>query len=141
MIRRYERARPGELVHIDVKKRGRIPDGGGHRVHGRSPGTPRGRGIGYDYIHSAVDDHSRLAYSEVLADEHTFTCTAFLRRAQEFYAAHGIQLERVLTDNAGGYTSGLFGAVLAAGGATTSAPDSIGPRPRQGRAVQPDPAE
>jgi transposase InsO family protein len=118
VIRRDERARPGELVHIDVKKLGRIPDGGGHRVHGRSPGTPRGRGIGYHYIHSAVDDHSRLAYSEVLADEHTFTCTGFLRRAQVFYAAHGIQLERVLTDNAGGYTSGLFGAVLAASGAT-----------------------
>jgi hypothetical protein len=94
VIRRYERARPGELVRIDVKKLGRIPDGGGHRVHGRSPGTPRGRGIGYDYIHSAVDDHSRLAYSEVLADEHTLTCTGFLRRALAFYAAHGIQLER-----------------------------------------------
>jgi transposase InsO family protein len=118
LIRRYERARPGELVHLDVKKLGRIPDGGGHRVHGRRPGTPRGRGIGYDYIHSAVDDHSRLAYSEVLADEHTLTCTGFLRRAQLFYAAHGIQLERVLTDNAGGYVSGLFGAALAASGAT-----------------------
>jgi transposase InsO family protein len=118
LIRRYERARPGELVHLDVKKLGRIPDGGGHRVHGRATSTPRGRGIGYDYIHSAVDDHSRLAYSEVLADEHTLTCTGFLRRAQEFYAAHGIQLERVLTDNAGGYTSGLFAAVLAASGAT-----------------------
>jgi transposase InsO family protein len=118
VIRRYERARPGELVHIDVKKLGRIPDGGGHRVHGRSPSTPRGRGIGYDYIHSAVDDHSRLASSEVLADEHTLTCTGFLRRALEFYAAHGIQVQRVLTDNAGGYTSGLFGAVLAASGAT-----------------------
>jgi transposase InsO family protein len=118
VIRRYERARPGELVHIDVKKLGRIPDGGGHRVHGRSPSTPRGRGIGYDYIHSAVDDHSRLASSEVLADEHTLTCTGFLRRALESYAAHGIQVQRVLTDNAGGYTSGLFGAVLAASGAT-----------------------
>jgi transposase InsO family protein len=118
VIRRYERAHPGELVHIDVKKLGRIPDGGGHRAHGRATTTPRGRGIGYDYVHSAVDDHSRLAYSEVLADEHTFTCTGFLRRAQAFYAAHGIQVERVLTDNAGGYTSGLFGAALAASGAT-----------------------
>jgi transposase InsO family protein len=118
LIRRYERARPGELVHIDVKKLGRIPDGGGHRVHGRGPSTPRGRGIGYDYVHSAVDDHSRLAYSEILADEHTLTCTGFLRRAQAFYAAHGITIQRVLTDNAGGYISGLFGAVLAASGAT-----------------------
>jgi transposase InsO family protein len=118
LIRRYERARPGELVHLDVKQLGRIPDGGGHRVHGRAPSTPRGRGIGYDYIHSAVDDHSRLAYSEILADEHTLTCTGFLRRAQAFYAAHGITIQRVLTDNAGGYTSGLFAAALASSGAT-----------------------
>ena len=69
-------------------------------------------------MHSLVDDHSRLAYSEILADEHTLTCTGFLRRAQAFYAAHGITIQRVLTDNAGGYISGLFGAVLAASGAT-----------------------
>jgi transposase InsO family protein len=118
VIRRYERARPGELVHLDVKKLGRIPDGGGHRAHGRGPSTPRGRGIGYGYLHSAVDDHSRLAYSEILADERTLTCTGFLRRAQAFYAAHGIQIERVLTDNAGGYVSGLFTAAVAASGAT-----------------------
>jgi transposase InsO family protein len=118
VIRRYERAQPGELVHLDVKKLGRIPDGGGHRVHGRAPSTPRGRGIGYDYVHSAVDDHSRLAYSEILADEDSFSCTRFLRRAQAFYAAHGITIQRVLTDNAGGYTSGLFSAALAASGAT-----------------------
>jgi transposase-like protein len=87
VIRRYVRARPGELVHLDVTTLGCIPDGGGHRVHGRATTTPRGRGIGYDSIHSAVDDHSRLASSEILADEHTFTCTRFWRRAQAFYAA------------------------------------------------------
>jgi hypothetical protein len=65
---RYQRERPGELVHIDVKKLGRIPDGGGHRVHGRAKGA-RGRGIGYDYLHSAVDDRSRVAFSQILADE------------------------------------------------------------------------
>jgi transposase InsO family protein len=118
VIRRYERARPGELVHIDVKKLGRIPDGGGHRAHGRGSGTARGRGIGYDFVHSAVDDHSRLAYSEILADEHTFTCTGFLRRAQAFYASHGIPIQRVLTDNGPGYISGLFAAALATTGAT-----------------------
>ena len=82
VIRRYGRARPGELVHIDVKKLGRIPDGGGHRAHGRATATPRGRGIGYDYLHAAVDDHSRLAYCEILADEHSFTCTGFWGRAR-----------------------------------------------------------
>jgi transposase InsO family protein len=117
-IRRQERARPGELVHLDVKRLGRIPHGGGHRVHGRATSTPRGRGIGYDYLHSAVDDHSRLAYSEILADEHTCTGTGFLRRAQAFFAAHGVQVERVLTDNAGGDVSGLFTAAVAASGAT-----------------------
>ena len=66
--RRYERDQPGELVHVDVKKLGRIPDGGGWRVHGRSEQV-RGRGIGYDYIHVAIDDHSRLAYAEILDDE------------------------------------------------------------------------
>jgi transposase InsO family protein len=118
LIRRYERARPGELVHLDIKKLGRIPDGGGHRAHGRGPKTARGRGIGYDYIHSAIDDHSRLAYSEILDDEHSFTCTGFWGRARAFYAAHGITIQRVLTDNGSGYSSGLFTAALAASGAT-----------------------
>jgi transposase InsO family protein len=118
VIRRYERARPGELVHLDVKKLGRIPDGGGHRAHGRSPTTPKGRGVGYDFVHSAVDDHSRLAYSEVLADEQTFSCVGFLRRAQAFFAAHGVTVQRVLTDNAPGYTSGMFTAALASSGAS-----------------------
>jgi transposase InsO family protein len=117
VIRRYERARPGELVHLDVKKLGRIPQGGGHRVHGRGTATPTGRGIGYDFVHAAVDDHSRLAYAEILGDEHTFTCVGFLRRAQVFFAAHGITVQRVLTDNAPGYTSGMFTAALGLSGA------------------------
>ncbi|MCX5181544.1 IS481 family transposase [Streptomyces sp. NBC_00268] len=79
-IRRYERERPGELIHIDVKKLGRIPDGGGHKVRGRDAGRPI-RGMGFDYIHSAVDDHSRLAYSEIHPDEKVATCAAFLTRA------------------------------------------------------------
>jgi transposase InsO family protein len=118
LVRRYERARPGELVHLDVKKLGRIPQGGGHRAHGRHTTTPRGRGIGYDYIHAAVDDHSRLAYAEILPDEHTLTCTGFWRRARAFFAAHNIAVQRVLTDNGPGYVSRLFAAVVAAGGAT-----------------------
>lgn len=101
--RRYEHGAPGEMVHIDVKKLGRIPDGGGWRIHGRSE-TVRGRGIGYDHVHTAIDDHTRLAYAEVLPDEKGTTCAAFLTRAAAFFAAHGItRIERVLTDNARNY--------------------------------------
>ncbi|MFF4362963.1 IS481 family transposase [Streptomyces sp. NPDC001604] len=106
---RYEYHQPGGLVHLDVKKLGKIPDGGGWRAHGRSEDV-RGRGIGYDYVHAAVDDHSRLAYAEILADEKGTTCAAFLTRAAAFFAGHGIaRIERVMTDNARNYrTSGAF---------------------------------
>jgi len=100
---RYERARPGELVHMDVKKIGRIPDGGGWRALGRQATNNAARKkakIGYDYVHSLVDDHSRLAYSEILPDERGDTCGGFLARAAEFFAVHGIErIERVITDN------------------------------------------
>ena len=120
VIRRYERARPGELVHVDVKKLGRIPDGGGWRVHGRAACPDRRRTTGYDYIHSAVDDHTRLAYSEVHPDEKAATCAAFLRRAAAFFATCGInRIERVLTDNAFAYRRGrAWHQALAALGAT-----------------------
>ncbi|MFJ3883155.1 IS481 family transposase [Streptomyces sp. NPDC090077] len=119
VIRRYERDRPGELVHVDVKKLGRIPDGGGHRVLGRDAGRPI-RGMGFDYIHSAVDDHSRLAYSEIHPDEKVATCAGFLARAATFFHRHGItRIERVLTDNAWAYRKGLaWKAVLADLGAS-----------------------
>ncbi|AXE86057.1 IS481 family transposase [Streptomyces sp. Go-475] len=108
VIRRYERARPGELVHIDVKKLGRIPDGGGHRMLGRQAGRATRGGMGFDYIHSAVDDHTRLAYSEIHHDEKVATCAGFLIRAAAFFHAHGItRIERVLTDNAWAYRKGL----------------------------------
>ena len=100
---RYERDRPGELVHVDVKKIGKIPDGGGWRAHGRamgSTGAKKRARIGYDYVHSMVDDHSRLAYCEILPDETGPTCAAFLRRAADYFAGHGIDtIERVITDN------------------------------------------
>ena len=100
---RYEHDHPGSLVHMDVKKVGRIPDGGGWkafgREHGQTSAQKRAR-IGFDYIHSLVDDHSRLAYSEVLADEKGATCGEFLLRAAAYFAAHGIgRIERVMTDN------------------------------------------
>ncbi|MCD9586979.1 IS481 family transposase [Streptomyces sp. 8ZJF_21] len=108
VIRRYERNRPGELVHVDVKKLGRIPDGGGWRVHGRAACPDRRRTTGFDYIHSAVDGHSRLAYSEVHSDEKATTCAAFLQRAAAFFATYGIlRIERVLTDNAWPYRKSL----------------------------------
>jgi transposase len=115
---RYERDRPGELVHVDVKKLGRIPAGGGWRAHGRSEQV-RGRGIGYDYVHSMVDDHSRLAYSEVLPDEKGDTCAGFLTRAAAYFAAKGItRIQRVMTDNALAYRrSAAFPAAVAALGA------------------------
>lgn len=108
VIRRYERDRPGELVHVDVKKLGRIPDGGGWKVRGRAEARTANpvsrRTTGFDYIHSAVDDHSRLAYSEIHPDETAATCAAFLRRAAAFFTDHGIdRIERVLTDNAMAY--------------------------------------
>jgi transposase InsO family protein len=100
---RYERDRPGELVHVDVKKTGKIPAGGGWRAHGRSMGSTAARKkarIGYDYVHSMVDDHSRLAYSEILPDEKGPTCGGFIQRAAAYFAAHGItSIERVITTN------------------------------------------
>ncbi|MEV3927288.1 IS481 family transposase [Actinomadura coerulea] len=104
VIRRYERDRPGELVHVDVKKLGRIPDGGGWRVLGRAACPDRRRTTGFDCIHSAVDDHTRIAYSEIHPDEKAATCAAFLRRAAAFFHELGItRIERVLTDNAWAY--------------------------------------
>ncbi|MGY1828788.1 helix-turn-helix domain-containing protein, partial [Blastococcus sp. SYSU DS0541] len=105
-IRRYERARPGELVHIDVKKLGRIPDGGGWRMGNRADFPDRRRKTGWEYVHSAVDDHSRLAYSEIHPDEKADTCAGFLDRALAFYAAHGATVSEVLTDNAFAYRHG-----------------------------------
>ena len=112
-IRRYERTRPGELVHLDVKKLGRIPVGGGHKVHGRQAARRSKRQrVGYAFVHSAVDDFSRLAYSEVLSDEKGPTCAAFWRRARAFYAAHGVVVERVMTDNAFAYRGEKFNEAL-----------------------------
>ena len=103
-IVRYEHPAPGDLLHLDVKKLARIPDGGGHRVHGRSSETPRARGAGLDYLHVAVDDHSRYAYVEALPDERGVTCAAFLERALTHFRARGVAVRRVLTDNARNYT-------------------------------------
>ena len=116
---RYERERPGELVHMDVKKIGRIPDGGGWRAHGRQMGSSAARkrtSIGYDYIHSVVDDHSRWAYSEIHPDEKGATCVEFLARATDAAAAVGItEIAAVMTDNHWSYTHSAAMAELLAG--------------------------
>jgi transposase InsO family protein len=108
---RYERRHPGELLHVDVKKLGRIPAGrAGHRVHGqrrlqRSPRKDGKRTVGWEYVHVCVDDATRLAYVEVLDDEKATTAVGFLRRAVAFYRRHGITVERVMSDNGACYRS------------------------------------
>ena len=116
---RYERDRPGDLIHVDVKKFGRIPTGGGWKIRGRgfsgseraaranaAAATRRGTGrTGYTFVHSAIDDHSRLAYSEVHDDETTTTAIGFWTRARAFYASHGITVLEVMTDNGSAYIS------------------------------------
>jgi transposase InsO family protein len=110
---RYERARPGELVHIDVKKLGRIHQGAGHRVTGKRRYTPRRtdaagkvRGtVGWEYVHIAIDDATRMAYVEVLTDEKAVTAVGFLRRAVRNFASYGVIVERLMTDNGSAYRS------------------------------------
>ena len=107
---RYERERPGEMLHLDTKKLGRI-----ERVGHRITGDPRDhtRGAGWEVLHLAVDDHSRLAYTEVLADERKATTTGFLERALGWFSEHGVHVERVMTDNGVSYRSKPFAAALA----------------------------
>jgi transposase InsO family protein len=117
---RYERGRPGELVHMDVKKLGRISDGGGWRAgvmpQGGKTAAQKRTPVGFDYVHSLVDDHSRLAYSEILPDEKGPTCAAFLDRAIDHFAAHGIaHIEQLMTDNAWAYRYSLRELCAAAG--------------------------
>ena len=109
-IRRYQRDRPGELIHVDVKKLAAIPDGGGWRVRGvgYEGHFLRSRGRGYRYLHSALDDRTRIVYSEILNDEQAITAAAFWRRATAWFATLGIRCERVITDNGGCYRSGLW---------------------------------
>ena len=110
---RYERARPGELIHIDVKKLGRIQNGAGHRIAGRPRRNPRKRDlsgvdrstVGWEYVHIAIDDATRLAYVEVLTDEKAITAIGFLRRAVSHFAAYSIDVERLITDNGSAYRS------------------------------------
>jgi len=130
VIRRYEKAAPGELVHVDIKKLGRIPDGGGWRGIGRTQGRRntqryihrdhdrRIHTLGYGYIHAAVDDHTRLAYVEVLEDEKAVTAIGFTQRAVSWFTSHGITVQAVMTDNGACYKSHLYHDTLQASGIT-----------------------
>ena len=130
-IRRYEHAAPGDLIHVDVKKLGNIPDGGGWRTQGRARGKLNrtataehttdaygGARLGYAFLHTALDDHSRLAYTEILADETKETATAFWQRAHAWFARHGITIARVLSDNGSCYKSRLWTTTCAQLGVT-----------------------
>ena len=114
VIRRIEMSRPGELVHVDIKKLGRIPAGGGWRAHGRGNVVEhRVNRVGYAYVHAAVDGYSRVAYAEILPNEQGATAAGFWTRAQAWFAERGVNIERVLTDNGGCYRSDVFHQALA----------------------------
>jgi transposase InsO family protein len=110
-IRRYQRDRPGELVHVDVKKLAGIPEGGGWRIHGRING-PDHTGAGYRFLHTVIDDRTRVAYSEILSNEQGVTAAEFWRRAHHWFLTRGIVIERVLSDNGACYRSNAWRAAL-----------------------------
>lgn len=121
---RYEHQAPGDMIHLDIKKLGKI-DGIGHRITGER--TKRKRGIGWEYLHVCVDDHSRLAYSEVLPNERATSATAFLLRASDWLKRYGVKVRRVMTDNGSCYRSHLF----------RTAVDHVGARPIRTRPYTP----
>lgn len=108
---RYQRDTPGELIHIDIKKLGRI-DGIGHRITGDRTGQSNRRGLGWEFVHVAIDDASRLAYTELLPDERKESAVAFTGRAIDWFARHGVTVERIMTDNGSAYRSHAFGDLL-----------------------------
>jgi len=118
-VHRYERDRPGELVHVDVKKLAAIPSGGGWQLHGRGKDSQRGHsGVGYRFLHTAIDDRTRIVYSEILDDEQGVTTARFWDRAHLHFTQLGITVQRVLTDNGANYRSRVFAEALARSGVT-----------------------
>jgi len=110
-VRRYERAAPGELIHIDIKKLGKF-NRIGHRITGDRTGQSNSRGVGWEYLHLAIDDHSRLAYSEILPDEKRPSCLRFLFNALRFFQSHGVRVHRVMTDNGSSFRSLRYAKAL-----------------------------
>jgi Integrase core domain len=153
-VRRYEHPAPGCLVHLDIKKLGNIPQGGGHRVHGRQLGKHHSQADkapvrrhsrhprhGYGYLHAAVDDHSRLVYVEIHPDEQAATACGFWTRTRAWFAERGITVQRVLTDNGACYRSHLWRQLLQRQGVTPQANPAVpASHQRQGGAFQPHPA-
>ncbi len=129
---RYQRDLPGELIHVDIKKIAGIPDGGGWRLHGRGyqgeKATIAGR-AGYRYIHTAIDDRTRIAYSEILNDDRAITAAGFWTRAAAWYQSIGISPQRVLTDNGGCYKSGLWHRAVPPPAPKRKRPDLAAPKP------------
>jgi transposase InsO family protein len=118
-VRRYQRDRPGELVHVDVKKLAGILDGGGWRIHGRGRAPPSKRSsIGYRFLHSALDDRTRIVYSEIHSNEQAITALGFWKRANDYFNQLGIVVDRVITDNGSCYRSKLWRATLEEAGIT-----------------------
>ena len=118
-VRRYQRERPGELIHVDIKKLAAIPPGGGWRMHGRGNDGHHGHGgAGYVYLHSAIDDRSRIVYSEIHRNEQATTAAGFWTRAAAWYASIGITCQRVITDNGSCYRSGLWHEACTSTGTT-----------------------
>lgn len=110
-IRRYERERPGEIIHIDIKKLGKF-NRVGHRITGDRTGQSNARGVGWEYLHLAIDDHSRVAYSQILPDEKRSSCLRFLFNALRFFRAHGVRVQRVMTDNGASFRSRRYAKAL-----------------------------
>ena len=110
-VRRYEREHPGEIIHIDIKKLGRFEQIG-HRITGDRKGQSNSRGVGWEYLHLAIDDHSRVAYSEILPDEKRRSSLRFLFNALRFFRAHGVKVYRVMTDNGVSFRSRRYAKAL-----------------------------
>ena len=110
-VRRYERERPGEIIHIDIKKLGRF-NKIGHRISGDRQGQSNSRGVGWEYLHLAIDDHSRVAYAAILPDEKRSSCLRFLFDALRFYRTHGVHVQRVMTDNGVSFRSHRYAKAL-----------------------------
>ena len=131
---RYERAAPGELIHLDIKSLGKI-EGLGHRITGRRAGQSRNRGIGWDHLHVAIDDASRLAYTDILPGLTGEDASGFLERALAWYARLGVKVERVMTDNGSAYVSRRFAQTLKAAGVRPVQVVGVGPRSDGGGAL------
>ncbi|HET8725588.1 MAG TPA: IS481 family transposase, partial [Anaeromyxobacteraceae bacterium] len=126
-VQRYEKTRPGELIHLDIKKLGRVK-GIGHRITGQRTAHRRTRGIGWEFVHVCIDDFTRLAYVEVLEDEKGSTAVGFLERAAAWFAEQGVIVERVMTDNGSCYRSKDFAAAVVGLGAKHSKTRPYTPR-------------